>query len=184
MKKVILMLFMLSLFSCSTDTQTKKTGLDLGLTFIKAKEGSVWRYTGELLGEKKNIELSISEKDATSYTDSKGQKYIVDSYGIRGENLYYIKYPLQKGVTWVNRTTQGVEIATIEDVDISFKFGPDTIENCVKVSYQSQPDGENTTILTRTFCPDLWMVEFETFVENEKEIAIPQSKFSLESFVY
>ncbi len=184
MVKVIFIFTVLLLFGCSTDSQTKKTGVDLGSTLIKAKEGSAWRYKGELLGEKRTIELSITTKNDKSYKDSKDQSYTIDQFGIRGDSFYYIKYPIEKGITWVNKTDKGIEIATIENIDASFKFGPDTIKNCIKVSYQSQPDKQNTTILIRTFCPDLWMVEFETFVENDKEIAIPQSKFSLESFVY
>jgi len=182
MKTIIAILFTILILSSCTSNKTVKNQKDLN--FLKAKTDSTWLYTGELLKEKKDITVKITQNNNGILTDNKSQTYTKDKNGYKNQYYYWIKYPIKKGATWVNNSDKETAIATIEDVNASFKFGEDEIKNCLKVSYVKGLENGGRNITIRVFCPDLWMVSMETYYEDSEGIATKQSSFELKSFVY
>jgi hypothetical protein len=182
MYKIITLLAMTFIFMSCTSGKTVKKAQDIN--YLKARINTTWLYSGELLKNKKDISIKIKEVKNKVFIDNKSQEYTVDKNGYKNQYYYLIKFPIKKGSTWVNNNDKITEVATIESLNESFKFGEDTITQCIKVSYVRGVNNGARNITVRVFCPELWMVSMETFYENSEGIATKQSSFTLSSFVY
>ena len=183
MKTIFILL--ITVFISSSCTNSKTIKQQKAMNYLKAKLNTTWLYTGELLKEKKNIKLKITQVKGNTLIDNKSQIYTKDKNGYKNQYYYWIKYPIVKGNTWiVSNNNKETSVATIEDINTVFKFGEDKIKNCLKVSYIKGLDNGGRNITIRIFCPDLWMVGMETFYEDSEGIATKQSEFKLKSFVY
>ena len=184
MKILITILFTVFIFSSCGGNKTIKNQKDIN--YLKAKINTTWLYTGNLLKEKKDITIKITQNKNGNLTDNKSQIYTKDKNGYKNQYYYWIKYPIVKGNTWVVNSNNNNEtsIATIEDVNATFKFGDDKIEQCLKVSYVKGLENGGRSITIRVFCPELWLVQMETFYETPEGVATKQSDFNLKSFVY
>jgi len=182
MRSIITLLAMSFIFLSCTSGKTVKDPDNT--RYLKARVNTTWLYSGELLKNKKDITVKITgEKDGV-LTDNKSQTYTKNKEGYKNQYYYWLKHPIKKGETWVNNSEKMTEVASIESLNETFKFGEDLVKNCIKVSFVRGLDNGARNITVRTFCPELWMVSMETFYENSEGIATKQSSFTLKSFVY
>ena len=178
--KLFLILSIFFLLSCSGN----KTVKEREVGFFKVRKGTSWIYRATLLGEKRDLEIKITEKNDKFLTDNKGQKYIKDEKGYKNGFFYLIKYPLKKGNTWIIKSKEQIKVATIEDTAYTFNFEGEKIKNCLKISYINALEDSSRNIVIRYFCPGLWLVKMETYYESPEGIATKQSDFTLKSFSY
>ena len=184
MKILTVILLLFALFSISCSSVDKSVNKNKDINYFKAIKGSYWVYEGRLFNEKKEITVKIIDEENGKLKDDKGLTYLKDKDGYKNQYFYWIKFPLMKGNSWIVKSDKDVKVATIEDTEVEFKFGEDTIKNCIKVSYIKSLEDKGRNIVIRTFCPDLWMVSMRTYYENPDGIATEQSSFILKSFIY
>lgn len=179
MRTILILIAIISLGGCASG-DAKKTAEPI----LKIKKGTSWQYEVKLLGEKSHIDLSITQIEGKKYHDNKKRLLEETPTGIKNREIYFLKYPIKKGQSWVNKSKVCPEVATIESVNEVFNFGPDKIEGCIKVSYSRMIENKQKFFTIRTFCPGLWLTKMESYIENKQGIAIPQSSFTLVSFSY
>lgn len=151
-------------------------------SYLNVKESSTWIYDAWIFNQKKELKITI-KKDKNTLIDNKNRVYFSDDFGYRNDDFYYIKFPLNKGNTWINKYNGIVEIATIEDDSLSIEFNNKKYNSCIKVSYINKVEEEGGKyIKMRTFCPNLWIVNQESYYENQAKIATKQTEYKLKSY--
>lgn len=190
MKKLIFILILIFLNSCTIfDASKKEEGVKDKKnvkkynypSYLDVKKSSTWVYDAEIFSNKKEMTVTI-KKTENGLIDDRNRVYILDDFGYRNNDFYYIKFPLKKNNTWVNKYNGIVEIAMIEDANLSVDFNGKKYNSCVKVSYLNKVEQAGNYIKMRIFCPGLWIVSQESFFENQAKIATKQNSYKLKSY--
>ena len=127
--------------SCSSSDNKKKEEVkyhlsdykESALRYLPLAVGNSWKYKVDYFGQRGIKEIRIVGTDGDWFVDDSGGKLKADRHGIRDEDRYILKFPLQLE-SWLAITRQKTrEIRKTEGVDETVTVPAGTFEGAVKV---------------------------------------------------
>jgi hypothetical protein len=186
-KSVLMFSVLLFSFACKTATTEVKAAQEKSIDakiFYPLQVGNKWTYDVNYLGEKRSIEMAISQTNAEGFAiDTSGAQLMADHFGVRDQKRYLLRNPVETGTSWTNV----VSVSSIESYKIlgtkqpcDCTFG--TFTNCVIVESRNRVTEENVLVNEMTFAPEIGIVRLTTVLEAQGK-RIPQSSLNLVKFV-
>ncbi len=155
------------LSSCATTKSSENAGDAKAPTFkledyYPLQLGNRWTYRISSL-HSKPIERSIQivKREGESFVDNLQQSFVVDSYGLRNNNVrYMLKYPLRVGTQWLSVTNiTSVERYTIIEIDRTEKVPAGEYKNCLVVKAREQRAGQGAIEALLIFAPRVGLIK-------------------------
>lgn len=185
--KRLLMLAALALSSACATTPGAKVGADkpssTAADFYPLALGTTWTYEVKLLGESRQIDVSVLRKGDDGFViDSTGAQFLADAFGVRDQKRYLLRNPIATGTKWTNV----VSVSSVEAYEIVAANQPCDApagqwEGCVVVESRNRVQEGTTLVNEMTFAPGVGIVRLSTVLESNGK-QIPQSTLSLLKF--
>lgn len=184
--KRLSMLAALALSACATTPEAKQAASKPSSTaadFYPLAIGTTWTYEVKLLGETRQIDVSMLRKSEDGFVaDSTGAQFLADSFGVRDQKRYLLRNPIATGTRWTNV----VSVSSVEAYEIVAANQPCDApagkwEGCVVVESRNRVQEGTTLVNEMTFAPGVGIVRLSTVLESNGK-QIPQSTLSLLKF--
>jgi hypothetical protein len=145
--------------------------------------GNRWSYRVSFLGASQDLSVSIVGNDGYVFQDSRGQRFRVDHDGLRDDQRYLLRTPLDRGKKWsaVIDITH-TEFYEVEDVGVSVQVPAGGFAGCVRVQASTPESSEHILIAEQTYCPNVGLVRVVTFAEIDGKRGPPQVTQELVSY--
>jgi hypothetical protein len=145
--------------------------------------GNRWSYRVSFLGASQDLTVSIVGSDGYLFTDSRGQRFRVDREGLRDDQRYLLRGPLERGKKWsaVIDITH-TEYYQIDEVGLSADVPAGSFAGCVRVEASTREGAEHILIAEQTYCPNVGLVRVVTYAEIDGKRGPPQVTQDLVSY--
>jgi hypothetical protein len=145
--------------------------------------GNRWSYRVSFLGASQELTVSIVSGDGYLFQDSRGQRFRVDHDGLRDDQRYLLRAPLEKGTKWsaVIDITH-TEFYRVDEVGLSVEVPAGGFTGCVRVLASTPESPQHILIAEQTYCPRVGLVRVVTFAEIEGKRGPPQVTQELVSY--
>jgi hypothetical protein len=144
--------------------------------------GNRWTYRAELLGQTREQTIEIQGEVGGYFRDNQGGSVKADAMGVRDQNRYLLRDPIQTGTEWKSTVSvSSLERYRIVDGDFPCEAPAGGFSHCVKVESKNRTP-QATLVNVLTFAPHVGIVRIETYAETTKGERIPQAKLVLENF--
>lgn len=183
MKKMgflLVMVFMILLFSCSTDKKEKpihqsdyKTS---AMKYMPLELGNKWKYQVNYFGSAGVVDIQITATDGEWFVDNKGAKLKCDKRGVRDEDRYILMFPLQREpwISIIDNKTR--ELRNTEGVDEAVAVPAGKFEGAVKVHTIVDLPEAKVLHTYHYFVSGVGIVKIQSMIEDVKEgKMIPQT---------
>ena len=156
---------------------------------LKARElfplavGNRWSYNVAFLGARQTLTVAIVSAEGSVFTDSRNQKFMLGSDGLRDEHRYLLKEPLEVGRTW----TSVIDVSTtehykVDEVGVGVDVPAGHFDDCVQIEARN-PQGPNLSLIAdQIYCPGVGLVRVVTFQERSGNRSAPQFMQELASY--
>jgi hypothetical protein len=145
--------------------------------------GNRWTYDAAFLGAKQRLTVAIVSGDGRTFTDSRNQKFILSSDGVRDEHRYLLKDPLEVDRSW----TSIIDVSTSEhykvvELGVRLDVAAGHFEDCVRIESRN-PQGPNISLVAdQVYCPGVGLARVVTFEERSGVRSAPQFMQELASY--
>jgi hypothetical protein len=145
--------------------------------------GNRWSYRVSFLGASQDLTVSIVGGDGYIFQDSRGQRFRVDSGGLRDDQRYLLHLPLDRGQKW----SAVIDIAHTEfyevvDVGTTTEVPAGSFAGCVRIQASTRESPQHILIAEQTYCPNVGLVRVVTFAEIDGKRGPPQVTQDLVSY--
>jgi hypothetical protein len=157
----------LGMSSCVTTKSSDDTPESKGPTFkledyFPLQVGNRWTYRiSSVHGKPIERSVQIVKRQGGSFVDNFRESYLVDSYGLRNNNVrYLLKYPLRVGTQWLSVTNiTSVERYSITEIDRQEKVPAGDYKNCLVVKAREQRAGQGAVEALFIFAPRVGLIK-------------------------
>jgi len=145
--------------------------------------GNRWSYNVAFLGARQNLTVAIVSGQGSLFVDSRNQKFMLESDGLRDEHRYLLKEPLEVGRTW----TSIIDVSTsehykVDELGVRIDVPAGHFEDCVQIEARN-PSGPNLALIAdQVYCPGVGLVRVVTFQERSGNRSAPQFTQELASY--
>jgi hypothetical protein len=152
-------------------------------TLFPLAVGNRWSYRVSFLGATQDLTVSIVSSDGLVFQDSRGQRFRVDREGLRDDQRYLLRQPLDRGTKWsaVIDITH-TEYYRIEEVGLSVEVPAGGFGGCVRVEASTPESPQRLLVAEQTYCPGVGLVSVVTYVTVDGKRGPPQVKQELVSY--
>jgi hypothetical protein len=151
--------------------------------FFPLAVGNRWSYRVSFLGASQDHTVSIVGSDGYVFQDSRGQRFRVDRDGLRDDQRYLLRAPLERGKKWsaVIDITH-TEYYEIDEVGLSVEVPAGGFAGCVRVQARTAESPEHILLAEQTYCPNVGLVRVVTYAETQGKRGPPQVRQDLVSY--
>jgi len=143
--------------------------------------GNSWTYAVNGRADRP-VEVKIVKEEEGFFQDNQGGLLQVDSFGVRDQKRYLLRYPLEPGKTWTNVVSvSSVEHYKILETGSRCRVPAGDFQGCVRVESRNRVDAKTVLVGLFTFAPEVGMVHIEVVAEIGQQ-RIPQTEMSLLSY--
>lgn len=146
--------------------------------------GNTWTYSRRFLGEAGSLTVSIVKRgEDESYVDSTGSKFWVTPLGIRDNERYLLRSPLEKGEHWRAQTgPETTEFFEVAEDDALVTVPAGRFEHCLIVRTTTRLPAGSRMLNVAAYAPNVGLVRNETLVENNQKRQASQVLLELVSY--
>ncbi|MHB1844235.1 MAG: hypothetical protein ACYCWW_05290 [Deltaproteobacteria bacterium] len=188
----LLTLSLLSLLACASTAQTVRAAAGPSpAALFPLAVGNRWSYQVEFLGARQTLSVSIVSGQGGVFVDSRGQRYSVDSRGVRDEQRYLLREPLEPGRSWQSIVSlQSTERYRVVAVGETTDVPAGRFEGCVRIEGRIEgggaaPSGKGASkaqLAEQTYCPGVGLVKVTTYEELQGQRGAPQWREELAAY--
>lgn len=145
--------------------------------------GNRWSYRVSFLGATQDLTVSIVGTDGFVFQDSRGQRFRVDHDGLRDDQRYLLRTPIDRGTKWsaVIDITHS-EHYQIDEVGLSVEVPAGGFAGCVRVQARTLESAQHILMAEQTYCPGVGLVRVVTYAEIDGKRGPPQVRQDLVSY--
>ncbi len=144
--------------------------------------GTKWQYELDVLSQKETMTVSMVKQTSGVFEDSKGRRLQVDEYGVRDQERYLLRNPIETGAKWNNViSASSVEHYEIIGVDQPCESPAGKWQGCVIVQSRNRAEQGKILVNETTFAPGVGIVHLTTTLESNGQ-RLPQVALELISF--
>lgn len=179
------LLTLLCCASCATGTGTTTSTKGPGRTaadYFPLKVGTAWEYESSMLGEKRQVPVSILKVVDGLAEDSTGARLQADAFGVRDDRRYLLRNPVEAGTRWNNVVSpSSVENYEIIAADQPCEAPAGRWDGCVIVESRNRIDSTKTLVNEMTLAPGVGIVRMATTLDDGAR-RVPQAQLVLLKF--
>lgn len=144
--------------------------------------GNTWRYRASMLGENRDVTVTIVSAERGTYTDSTGAKLMADAYGVRDDKRYLVREPIEVGTVWNNVVSvSSMETYRIIEAGNRCQVPAGQFEQCVVVEGRNKIEGNKSLVNEMTFAPRVGLVRIAVSLDNDGQ-RVPQTMLELTQY--
>jgi len=145
--------------------------------------GNRWTYNAAFLGARQALTVSIVSGEGGTFVDSRNQKFMQTSGGLRDEHRYLLREPIEVGRSW----TSIIDVSTteeykVDDVGVKIDVPAGHFEDCVQIEARNPQGPSLSLIADQIYCPGVGLVRVVTFQERSGVRTAPQFTQDLASY--
>ncbi len=145
--------------------------------------GNHWRYSGQLLGEKVDREVTVVRREGATFIDDGGGRLAFDGEGLRDRDRYLLKMPLAPGATWTSVVNvQAIEHYRVAQMGVDCAAPAGAFRDCLVVQARTRIDAGSELVTEWTYAPEVGMVRLALTRELANGQKTPQGSLALASF--
>jgi hypothetical protein len=180
MKPLVPLLLAVLLCACAHSEGGHARPTSTAASYYPLAVGNRWTYQANFLGERSLKDVTIVRRKGAFFEDSQGQALAVDAYGLRDQQRYLLRDPLEKGATWTNvLSVSSIEHYTLAAVGEPCSVPAGNFEGCIRVQSQNRIDSQKTLLAELTFAPNVGIVRVRTTITEASGKQIPQTELKL-----
>lgn len=182
-RTVVLLLAAVSLVACATagvapEPRDAPPASPVA-TYFPLAVGNTWTYETRFGQRVEENTVSIVAEERGVFTDSRGNRLILDAEGLRDERRYLLRAPLTPGNTWKSIVDVGkTEAYEIVDTGASVTVPAGTFTDAILVRGRSRVDAGTELEVEWAYAPGVGLVRMSSVARVGKE-RIPQGRTEL-----
>ncbi len=145
--------------------------------------GNRWTYQVSFLGAKQTLSVSIVSAQNGLYVDSRGQRYRVDARGVRDDQRYLLREPLEPGRSWQSVISlSSTEHYRVVGVGESADVPAGHFDGCVRIEGRVPGGRDKIQLAEQTYCQGVGLVRVTTYEEMGGQRGAPQWEEDLAAY--
>lgn len=145
--------------------------------------GNRWTYRVRFLGADETLTVALVSGKEGIFVDDRGRRYQEDRSGLRDDQRYLLREPLEPGKGWSSvisiESTEHYRVAAIGET-VSVPAG--RFEGCVEIEGRTPAGPDRAQLALQSYCPGVGLARVVTFEEVSGRRGPPQWREELTAF--